>query len=209
MALLRALSPNQETKKVFSNELPNDFRAYIRFKCGSRDGQNLGQPAMWGSARHWGQLAMFGLSQEHLLNPKADVGILTFLLATSWCCESSFHLGVRLPKGSIFLILSFHGIFFGSSCSAPVVFRLHISTSIHCQHTDCVQGNWPGGNKISDWWKNPQNVFLKASHYFLQELLPIECSQALKVQARLTISTPPDHIKGLLKILQWLEAFLQ
>lgn len=63
------LRPNQEKREenIFTNDLPNNSRAYTEFKFGSRDGQDLGQPAMLGSARLWGQSAMFGLNQEHLL----------------------------------------------------------------------------------------------------------------------------------------------
>lgn len=62
-----------------------------------------------------------------------------------------------------------------------------------------------------DLWENLHNVFIKASQYFLQEILPIkktlkiEYSQASNIKARLTSSTTSDHIKGLMKILQWLE----
>lgn len=130
---------------------------------------------------------------------KTDIGILTFLLATPLCFASSFHLGVRLPRGSIFLILSFHGMSFRSSCSAPVVFRLHVST------INIPNVSEETDQKKSDWWENPQNVFMKASHYFLQEILPIDCSQASNIKARLTISTS-DHFKALLKtLLQWVE----
>ena len=44
--------PGGQDRKIFSNDLPNDFSAYIGFKFGSRDGQNSGQPAMLGLARH-------------------------------------------------------------------------------------------------------------------------------------------------------------
>ena len=58
--------PGDKEKKIFLSDLPHDFRAYTGFKCGARDGQNSGQPAMLGSARHWGRLAMLELNQEHL-----------------------------------------------------------------------------------------------------------------------------------------------
>lgn len=59
--------PGDKERKIFSNDFPNDFSAYKRFKFGSRDGQDLGQPTILGSARRWGQLVIFGLNQEHLL----------------------------------------------------------------------------------------------------------------------------------------------
>lgn len=101
--------PGDKEGKIFSNDLLNDFRAYIRFKFSSRDGQKLGQPAMLGSARHWGQSAMFGLKQEHFCtsHPKTDIGILAFLLAISLCFNSPFHRGMTLPRGSIFSLFPF------------------------------------------------------------------------------------------------------
>lgn len=39
-------------------------------------------------------------------HPKTDTGILIFLSAPSLCFESSFHLGVRLPRRSLFSFTS-------------------------------------------------------------------------------------------------------
>lgn len=69
MALLRAFSV--QTRRQWEEDIfkwsPKWLQGLHRVQFWFKDGQNLGQPAMLGSARHQGQLAMVGLSQECLL----------------------------------------------------------------------------------------------------------------------------------------------
>ena len=124
--------PGGHDRKIISNDLPNDFSTYIGFKFGSRDGQNSGQPALLGLARHWGWWAIWGWIENFLL----------FFTSQDryWNFNFSFHNLLMFWKffsssqKISFLILPFHGMSFGSSYSAPVVFRLHISTSNLPQH---------------------------------------------------------------------------
>lgn len=129
---------NQETER--GKYFQMIFQMSSRLPQGSRLVQGIGKT--WasqlclGSARLWGQLAMFGLSQEHLLLFISQDRYWNFNLPS--CSLFMFYKFIssqsKAPQRIYFLILPFHGMSFSSSCSAPVVFRIHNSTSICSQN---------------------------------------------------------------------------
>lgn len=107
IALLRV---NQVTKrgKYFSNDLPKDFRDYIRSKVYSRDGQ-LGSASyirvsqtVGSSGYNWFELSTFlyFISQDSYWN-------FNHPFCSHLWLKSSFHLGVKLPWGPIFSFSTF------------------------------------------------------------------------------------------------------
>lgn len=174
-----ALSPNQETKRR------KYFQMIFQMTSVLTKGSNLvqGMGKTWVSQLYEGQPDT-GVSWSYLdwikstycsSHPKTDNGILTFLLATSLCFESSFHLGVRLPRGSISLVLHYRGMSFGSFCSAPVVFKLHIFTSIHHQHIVCVKMNILRVSKKTEQEETRNLTDGKIHKMFSLKLLVIFC----------------------------------
>lgn len=92
--------------------------ACMRFKLGSRDGQKHGSASYVRPARHWDQLAMLGVGQEHFCASylNTDTGSLPSLFI-----DSLFMVSARsdIPQGS-----NFSSFFFMMCPRASLVLHL-------------------------------------------------------------------------------------
>lgn len=184
----------------------------MRFKFSSRDKQKRGSASSVRSARHCGQLAMYGVNQEHFcvsyLN--ADNGNWTSLFIVSLWVKVSFSPWRDMSLRIHFLICPFYDLSCTITCFVPRVIRVPLSMRMFLQvgkwtYFVCPRPLTMKKQEIGLVGKSTKCFFIKVLCYFQQETLILTEHWKWNVLRHQTNGkTTSDHIKGLLQFLQWL-----